>query len=49
MDKNYFFKKNGLRPSEEQRLLTKPFYRNSNVIYAHFDDWNCVYIRPAMA
>ena len=39
MDKNYFFKKNGLRPSEEQRLLTKPFYRNSNVIYAHFDDW----------
>lgn len=39
MDKNKFFKKNGLRPSEEQRLLTKPFYRNSNVIYAHFDDW----------
>lgn len=39
MDKNSFFKKNGLRPSEEQRLLTKPFYRNSNVIYAHFDDW----------
>lgn len=39
MDKNKFFKKNGLRPSEEQRLLTKPFYRNSNVIYAHFDEW----------
>ena len=39
MDKNKFFKKNGLRPSEDQRLLTKPFYRNSNVIYAHFDDW----------
>lgn len=39
MDKNNFFKKNGLRPSEEQRLLTKAFYRNSNLIYAHFDDW----------
>lgn len=39
MDKNKFFKKSALRPTEEQRLLTKPFYRNSNVIYAHFDDW----------
>lgn len=39
MDKNKFFKKNGLRPSEEQRLLTKPFYRNANVIYQHFEEW----------
>ncbi len=39
MDKNKFFKKNGHCPSEEQRLLTTPFYRNSNVIYARFDDW----------
>ena len=39
MDKNNFFKRSGLRPSEEQRLLTKPFYTNANVIYAHFDDW----------
>ena len=39
MDKNNFFKKDALRPTEEQRLLTKPFYRNSNVIYAHFDEW----------
>ena len=39
MDKNNFFKKNGLRPSEEQRLLTKPFYRNANAIYAHYDEW----------
>lgn len=39
MDKNKFFKKDALRPTGEQRLLTKPFYRNSNVIYARFDDW----------
>ena len=39
MDKNKFFKRDALRPTEEQRLLTKPFYSNSNVIYAHFDDW----------
>ena len=39
MDKNQFFKKDAVRPTEEQRLLTKPFYRNSNVIYAHFDEW----------
>ncbi len=39
MDKNQFFKQSALRPTEEQRLLTKPFYRNSNVIYAHFNDW----------
>ena len=39
MDKNNFFKKDALRPTEEQRLLTKPFYRNSNVIYAHFNEW----------
>ena len=39
MDKNTFLKQSALRPTEEQRLLTKPFYRNSNVIYAHFDDW----------
>ena len=42
MDKNSFFKKDGLRPSEEQRLLTKLFYRNSNVIYAHFDAWKSI-------
>ncbi len=39
MDKNNFFKQSALRPTEEQRFLTKPFYRNSNVIYAHFDEW----------
>lgn len=38
MDKNQFFKKNRMRPSEEQRLLTKPFYSNANVICQHFDD-----------
>ena len=26
------------RTTEEQCLLTKPFYRNSNVIYAHFNE-----------
>lgn len=39
MDKNSFFKKDGLRPTLEQRLLTEPFYRNSNVLYSHFDEW----------
>ena len=39
MDTNTFFKKDALRPTEEQRLLTKPFYRNSSVIYDHFDEW----------
>ena len=39
MDKNNFFKKDALRPTEEQRLLTKPFYRHANEIYRHFDDW----------
>lgn len=39
MDKNNFFKKDALRPTEEQRLLTKPFYQHANVIYQHFSDW----------
>jgi len=39
MDKNNFFKKDAQRPTEEQRLLTKPFYRNANTIYQHFNDW----------
>ena len=39
MDKNQFFKKDALRPTEEQRLLTKPFYQHANTIYKHFDDW----------
>ena len=39
MDKNIFIRKSALRPTEEQRLLTKPFYQNANTIYQHFDDW----------
>ena len=39
MDKYNFFRKAGLRPTEEQRLLTKLFYINANEIYARFDDW----------
>ena len=39
MDKNKFFKQSALRPTEEQRLLTKPFYKSANTIYLHFDDW----------
>ena len=39
MDKNIFFKKDAVRPTEEQRLLTKPFYANANEIYWHFKDW----------
>jgi hypothetical protein len=34
-----FFKQDALRPTEEQRLLTKQFYQNSVEIYARFDDW----------
>ena len=39
MDKNIFIRKSALRPTEEQRLLTKPFYQSANTIYQHFDDW----------
>ena len=39
MDKNIFIRKSALRPTEEQRLLTKPFYQNANTIYQHYDDW----------
>ncbi len=49
MDKNNFFKKDALRPTEEQRLLTKPFYRNANKIYQHYNEWkdnDCYYFIP---
>jgi len=39
MEKYDFFKKDGVRPSEEQRRLTKLFYRNAGEIYAKFDEW----------
>ncbi len=39
MDKNNFFKKDALRPTEEQRLLTKTFYQHANEIYRRFNDW----------
>ena len=39
MDKNNFIRKSALRPTEEQRLLTKPFYKNANAIYQHFNYW----------
>lgn len=39
MEKYDFFKKDGVRPSEEQRRLTKLFYRNAGEIYARFDEW----------
>ena len=39
MDKNFFIRKSALRPTEEQHLLTKPFYQNANTIFQHFDDW----------
>jgi len=39
MDKYDFFKKNAVRPSEEQRLLTQLFYQHAGEIYARFDDW----------
>ncbi len=39
MDKNKFFAKNGPRPSVEQRMLTKLFYRHANEVYASFEDW----------
>ena len=39
MEKYFFLKRDALRPTEEQRLLTKPFYQNANTIYARFDEW----------
>ncbi len=39
MDRNKFFKRANVRPTEEQRLLTKPFYAHSVEIYAGFDKW----------
>ena len=39
MDKNKFFKQSALRPTEEQRLLTKLFYQHANEIYRRFDEW----------
>ena len=39
MDKYNFFKKGGLRPSQEQVLDTTLFYQNSPEIYARFDEW----------
>ena len=39
MDKNNFFKQGALRPTEEQRLLTKPFYQSANNIYQLLNDW----------
>ena len=39
MDKNIFIRKSALRPTEEQCLLTKPFYAHANELYARFDDW----------
>ena len=40
MDKYNFFRQGGPRPTGEQLLLTKAFYRNSNVIHARFVDWS---------
>lgn len=39
MEKYNFFKKDGLRPSQEQLLDTKLFYQNAPEIYAGFDEW----------
>ena len=49
MDKNNFFKKDALRPTEEQHLLTKPFYANANEIYRRYSEWkdnDCYYFIP---
>ena len=39
MEKYFFLKRDALRPTGEQSLLTKPFYQNVNTIYARFDEW----------
>ena len=39
MDNYNFFRKAGLRPTEEQRFLTKLFYINANEVYARFNEW----------
>ncbi|MBO8478190.1 MAG: hypothetical protein IAB80_04825 [Bacteroidetes bacterium] len=38
-DKYNFFRQGGPRPTKEQMLHTKVFYRNAGVIYASFDEW----------
>ena len=42
MDKYTFFKKGGLRPSQEQLLDTKLFYQNAPEIYVRFEKWKDV-------
>ena len=39
MGKNNFIRKSALRPTEEQLLLTQPFYTHANELSARFDDW----------
>ena len=34
-----FIRRDGVRPSEEQRLQTREFYRKAVEIYARFDEW----------
>ena len=38
-DKYNFFRQGGPRPTQEQMLHTKVFYRNAGVIYASFEQW----------
>lgn len=39
MDKYNYFKKGGVRPSDEQLLDTKLFYTHSVEIFSRYDDW----------
>ena len=34
-----FFRRDAVRPTEEQRLLTRQFYQNASAIYSSYNDW----------
>jgi len=42
MDRNKFFKRVNVRPTEEQQLLTRSFYANSVEIYEGFERWKSI-------
>ena len=39
MSKINFFRRGAVRPTEEQRLLTRQFYQDASAIYSSYNDW----------
>ena len=49
MTKISFFRRGAVRPTEEQRLLTRQFYQSASAIYSSYNDWkddDSVYFIP---